>query len=134
LDYSSNFKISCKRDKERRERRRRYVRAKRLRLRLARPRNSFRLACKHSLFLLSRWHRRGIVNSYGRAPNIRVSSFAFFYKPTQRKRFVLLRAPYRYKIARNPIMFKRFFVKCVISLTVKSKLGAVRLLNSYKPI
>lgn len=92
---------------------------------------SNRLVCKHSILMLLLFHSSRTASSWRDRSNIKVDSLVFFFKPSKIKYFTLLRAPYRYKIARNQISFKRFFLKCSIVLRVFTSSRSLRLNDSY---
>jgi hypothetical protein len=92
---------------------------------------SNRLVCKHSILMLLMFHSPETFNSWQGRSDVRVNNLVFFFKPSKIRYFTLLRAPYRYKIARNQISFKRFFLKCSIILQVLAERPFLRLSNSY---
>jgi len=129
LNYSSNFKIKHETTKKQPD----YIIPKRTYKR----QNSYstinpvgttpRILCKHAIFILMDF----LVSNKGYQRNKDVlSSCTFSIKPTKSKRFTLLRAPYRYKIARNQIEFKRFYIKFSLTLKVTSEYNKLILSNS----
>jgi len=122
LNYSSNFKINIK------DTPKNYI------LPNTNTRGSLpnRIVCKHSILMLLMFHSSCTLSSWRDRSNVQTKYLSFFFKPSQTKYFTLLRAPYRYKIARNQISFKRFFLKCSIVLFVNSSCSALELTHSYK--
>lgn len=129
LNYSSNFKIKQTAIKKQFD----YITPKRTDKR----QNSYsiinpvgftpRVLCKHAIFILMNF----LVSNSGYKINKDIlSSCTFSIKPTKSKRFTLLRAPYRYKIARNQIEFKRFYIKFSLILKVISEYNKLILSNS----
>jgi len=51
---------------------------------------------------------------------IKNNSITFFVKPKKKKAFTLLRAPYRYKLARLNIVFSRYYINISFTLTLKN--------------
>lgn len=70
------------------------------------------IVCKHSIIMLLLFHQSQITDKQQNKTLVGINKCSFFFKKSKIKYFTLLRAPYRYKIARNQIMFKRFFFRC----------------------
>lgn len=121
LSYSSNFKMNIKGNKKPTY----LIPYKSANL------ASNRLICKHSILMLLMFHNPETLNSWRGGANVRVDRLVFFFKPSKISYFTLLRAPYRYKIARNQLSFRRFFLKCSVILHVLSKKPFLHLNNSY---
>ena len=121
LSYSSNFKMNIKGSNKTK-----YLTS----YKTTNPTPN-RLVCKHSILMLLMFHSPETFNSWRDRGDVRVDRLVFFFKPSKIKYFTLLRAPYRYKIARNQMSFKRFFLKCSITLWVLTEKPFLRLNNSY---
>lgn len=133
LDYSSNFKINLKGDKALQKAEKAYMRAKQLDEN-KKPLPTPRIICKHAIFMLMHLHNNGNIRMSNRNAAVIVQSLSFFFKPTKQKYFTLLRAPYRYKIARNQLLFKRFFFRCSILLKVSAPHNKLKIVNSYQSL
>ena len=125
LSYSSNFKMNTK------DKKKKYITSSPTKTPVLDLKISNRLVCKHSILMLMMFHSSQAFSSWQGKSDISLDDIVFFFKPSKIKYFTLLRAPYRYKIARNQISFKRFFLKCSITLRVSSSMSALGLTNSY---
>lgn len=93
-----------------------------------------RIMCRHSILMLMGLHSPHNPECGMKKVSTNVSKCSFFFKPSKSKYYTLLRAPYRYKIARNKIGFKRFFFKCSVVFKLKNKYAALPLNNSFEPL
>jgi hypothetical protein len=130
LDYSSNFKMNVK-DKSNNTNLEKYKMSSSL-CKFKKIQNTSRIICKHSILMLMLFHKYNSLGHTLKDANLSVNKLTFFFKPSKSKYFTLLRAPYRYKIARNQLVFKRFFVRCSIILKLHNINTGLPLVNSYK--
>lgn len=133
LDYSSNFKVNLKGSKKQKKIYKKYQLAKTFN----QPQKllpSPRVVCKHAILMLMHFHNNGNIIRSNRSSFLQVESLSFLFKKTKKKYFTLLRAPYRYKIARNQILFKRFFFRCIILLKVATTTKYLKLVSSHNSL
>ena len=133
LDYSSNFKINLGTRTKSKLTSNNYKTSKLLKgASGAKP--TSRIVCKHSIIMLMLFHKYNSLTLLNKDLPVNIKSLVFFFKTPKQKYFTLLRAPYRYKIARNQLLFKRFFVKCSIVLCITKTESTLPLINSYAPL
>jgi len=84
--------------------------------------------------MLMHFHNNGNLVRANRSAAVQVESLSFFFKKTKKKYFTLLRAPYRYKIARNQVLFRRFFFRCSILLKIASRSQQLGLVTSHNSL
>lgn len=133
LDYSSNFKINLGLQSRSKITPNNYKTSKMLKI-ASKTRVTSRIVCKHSIIMLMLFHKYNSLALLNKNLPVSIKSLVFFFKASKQKYFTLLRAPYRYKIARNQLLFKRFFVKCSIILYVTKSQPVLPLTNSYLPL
>ena len=133
LDYSSNFKINLTENKLANPVFRSYKVSKKVKQAQIAPHAS-RIVCKHAIFMLMHLHNNANLLMANRSSAAQVETLSFFFKPSKSKYFTLLRAPYRYKIARNQILFKRFFFRCSVVLRLACPSTSLSLKNSYRTL
>lgn len=133
LDYSSNFKINLGIRTKLKTNQYNY-RVSKLLKQSSVTKPTSRIVCKHSIIMLMLFHKYNSLTLLNKNLPVNIKSLVFFFKASKQKYFTLLRAPYRYKIARNQLLFKRFFVKCSIVLQVTKTKAMLPLVNSYVPL
>ena len=133
LDYSSNFKINLGLRSRLKPTQNNYKVSKMLKTSSS-IKTTSRIVCKHSIIMLMLFHKYNSLALLNKNLPVNIKSLVFFFKASKQKYFTLLRAPYRYKIARNQILFKRFFVKCSIVLHITKTKPTLPLINSYSPL
>ena len=134
LDYSSNFKINLGIRTKLKINQQSNYKVSRVSKRANVVRPTSRIVCKHSIIMLMLFHKYNSLPLLNKNLPVNIKSLVFFFKASKQKYFTLLRAPYRYKIARNQLLFKRFFVKCSIVLYITKTKSALPLTNSYSPL
>lgn len=133
LDYSSNFKINMQNIQPQQLDNTIYQ-VSNTRKKLKPTGAANRVICKHSILMLMLFHKYNNLNYLRTESNFNITNLSFFFKPSKSKYFTLLRAPYRYKIARNQLVFKRFFFKCSVGLKLRTKQSRLPLNSSFGPL
>lgn len=144
LNYTTNFKVSQtfkrRRKKKKMKTLKMYLKPKFLKKKSnLKKKESIRapiLSCKSTLFFLL--YINNNIYSYtpdehyfDEHPIIKLESCVFFLSSSFKKYYTLLRAPYRYKIARNQFQFKRFSVLCFLKFKVRQALPMLVLSSSF---
>ena len=133
LDYSSNFKINLGIRTKPKLTQGNYKTPSTI-TKSSSTKPTSRVVCKHSIIMLMLFHKYNSLALLNKNLPVNIKSLAFFFKMPKQKYFTLLRAPYRYKIARNQLLFKRFFIKCSIVLYIAKTESTLPLINSYTPL
>jgi hypothetical protein len=112
LDYTTNFKIS-QNFKKKNKKNKILLKNKKLQSKSIKKKlGSLPLLCKNTLYFLL--FISSNLESFSDNSYISLISCRFFLKKPNIKYYTLLRAPYRYKIARSQIQFKRFNASCFL--------------------
>ena len=65
-------------------------------------------------FITLNFYLKKKISNYNTSSDFLFKKLIFYIKPLKKKTITYLRAPYRYKLARNQVTFSRYFVTCQI--------------------
>ncbi len=91
-----------------------------------------RVLCKSVIILLIRLRRKKLDSELCSNKRYFFKNINIFYKPNFRTNYTFLRAPYRYKIARNQVSIKRFYFCCSLLFEVDSSFSSLILSKSFR--
>jgi hypothetical protein len=132
LDYTTNFRISQNFKRSFKKNKNLLNFRKREKKNKSKKVGSPALLCKNTLYFLLLINNN--LGAFSENSYVSLISCFFFLKKPSIKYYTLLRAPYRYKIARSKIQFKRFNALCFLKFKYNNVASVLKIQSSFKDL